>query len=85
MNVLGEFDSNGYICIDMKQDNMLVVHPDFLVSGSVIASATTCVRRLVVPEIDIKFSSVYLIYTAYYLGYHIGLQLSQYIKPLFVV
>lgn len=67
MNILGEFDSNGYICIDMKQDNMLVVHPDFLVSGSVIASATTCVRRLVVPdpEIDIKFSSVYIIHTAY--------------------
>ena len=47
MNILGEFDSKGYICIDMKQDNMLVIHPDFLVSGSVIAGATMCVRRCV--------------------------------------
>ena len=47
MNILGEFDSKGYICIDMKQDNMLVIHPDFLVSGSVIAGATMCVRRYV--------------------------------------
>ena len=47
VNILGEFDSKGYICIDMKQDNMLVIHPDFLVSGSVIAGATMCVRRYV--------------------------------------
>lgn len=45
VNILGEFDSNGYICIDLKQDNLLVVHPDFLVSGSVIASSTICVRK----------------------------------------
>lgn len=45
VNVIGEFDSKGYICIDMKQNNMMVINPDYLVSGSVIASSTTCVRR----------------------------------------
>lgn len=44
VNVLGEFNSSEYIPINMKE-NMIVINPDYLVSGSVIASATTCVRR----------------------------------------
>jgi len=47
VNIFGEFDSNGYICIDMTQNNIMVVNPDYLVSGSIVASATTCVRRWV--------------------------------------
>lgn len=45
VNILGDYGSEGVINVHMDSDIMIVVQPDFLVSGSVIASATQCVRR----------------------------------------
>lgn len=45
VNVVGEFDENDYVCVDMSNNNMIITNPDHLVSGSVIASSTQCIRR----------------------------------------
>ncbi|CAM6059613.1 unnamed protein product [Sphagnum tenellum] len=56
VNVIGEFGSDGTCVLDHNQ-NLLVVHPDLLISGSRVGGSFGCARRAVLDE-RIKSSDV---------------------------
>jgi DNA replication ATP-dependent helicase Dna2 len=49
VHVIGSFDSNG-ICIIDDALNMIILHPDHLVSATVVADAFGCIRRAVLQD-----------------------------------
>ncbi|KAK4847699.1 hypothetical protein QYF36_004865 [Acer negundo] len=49
VNVVGEFDDQGKCNVD-HDNNLLVVHPDILVSGTRVAGSFNCPRRAVLDE-----------------------------------
>ncbi|KAH9297336.1 hypothetical protein KI387_029018, partial [Taxus chinensis] len=49
VNVIGEFDSEGKCVID-HENNLLIVHPDLLISGSRVGTSFSCPRRAVLDE-----------------------------------
>ncbi|ONK72257.1 uncharacterized protein A4U43_C04F17470 [Asparagus officinalis] len=49
INVIGEFDNQGKCVID-HDNNLLIIHPDILVSGTRVASSFNCPRRAVLDE-----------------------------------
>lgn len=49
IHVLGEFNSNNQCIVD-DLDNMIILHPDHLVSATVIGDAITCLRRAVLQD-----------------------------------
>nr|XP_029123131.1 DNA replication ATP-dependent helicase/nuclease DNA2 isoform X1 [Elaeis guineensis] len=49
INVIGEFDDQGK-CVVNHNKNLVIVHPDILVSGTRVASSFTCPRRAVLDE-----------------------------------
>ncbi|GLJ43384.1 hypothetical protein SUGI_0901420 [Cryptomeria japonica] len=49
VNVIGEFDSQGKCVID-HENNILIVHPDLLISGSRVGTSFSCPRRAVLDE-----------------------------------
>lgn len=49
VHVLGDFDSKGHCIIDEKE-NWLIVHPDHLISATVIADSFGCIRRAVLQD-----------------------------------
>ncbi|KAF8030733.1 hypothetical protein BT93_D0041 [Corymbia citriodora subsp. variegata] len=49
VNVIGQFDVQGK-CDVSKESNLVVVHPDLLVSGTQVAASFTCPRRTVLDE-----------------------------------
>ncbi|CAM6033109.1 unnamed protein product [Sphagnum compactum] len=49
VNVIGEFGSDGTCVLDHNQ-NLLVVHPDLLISGSRVGGSFGCARRAVLDE-----------------------------------
>lgn len=44
VNVLGNFDSNGFIVISSKE-NLLIHHPDFLLTATALSNAPQCKRK----------------------------------------
>lgn len=49
VNVIGEFDAEGKCVID-HESNLLVIHPDLLISGSRVGTSFSCPRRAVLDE-----------------------------------
>ena len=49
MHVIGEFSSTGQCLIDDHQ-NMLILHPDHLISATVVADSFGCLRRDVLQD-----------------------------------
>ncbi|XP_058104199.1 DNA replication ATP-dependent helicase/nuclease JHS1 isoform X2 [Magnolia sinica] len=49
LNVIGEFDDQGKCIVD-RDDNLVIIHPDILVSGTRVAASFTCPRRTVLDE-----------------------------------
>lgn len=49
VHIIGDFDSNGRCVIDDNQ-NMLILHPDQLVSITVVADSFSCERRAVLQD-----------------------------------
>lgn len=49
LNVVGEFDNAGRCIVD-RAKNLIIVHPDILLSGTRVASSFTCPRRAVLDE-----------------------------------
>lgn len=49
VHVLGEFSSSG-VCIVDNDHNMLILHPDQLVSSTVVADSFNCTRRAVLQD-----------------------------------
>ncbi|RYP17541.1 hypothetical protein DL767_010001 [Monosporascus sp. MG133] len=49
VHVIGSFESSGQCIIDNSQ-NILILHPDQLISATVIADSFTCVRRAVLQD-----------------------------------
>ncbi|KAK9273764.1 hypothetical protein L1049_018574 [Liquidambar formosana] len=49
VNVIGEFDDQGKCEVD-RDNNLLIVHPDILVSGTRVAASFSCPRRTVLDE-----------------------------------
>ncbi|KAJ6319289.1 hypothetical protein OIU78_014832 [Salix suchowensis] len=49
VNVIGEFDDQGKCDVD-SDNNLLIVHPDILVSGTRVAGSFICPRRTVLDE-----------------------------------
>lgn len=49
MHVIGDFTSTGQCLIDDTQ-NMLILHPDHLVSALVVADSFACIRRAVLQD-----------------------------------
>ncbi|KAJ4727342.1 DNA replication ATP-dependent helicase Dna2 [Melia azedarach] len=49
VNVIGEFDDQGK-CDVGRENNLLIVHPDILVSGTRVAASFSCSRRSVLDE-----------------------------------
>ncbi|XP_042401079.1 DNA replication ATP-dependent helicase/nuclease JHS1 [Zingiber officinale] len=49
LNVVGEFDDAGRCTVD-RVKNLIIVHPDILLSGTRVASSFTCPRRAVLDE-----------------------------------
>ncbi|KAF9669729.1 hypothetical protein SADUNF_Sadunf14G0137400 [Salix dunnii] len=49
VNVIGEFDDQGKCDVD-SDSNLLIVHPDILVSGTRVAGSFICPRRTVLDE-----------------------------------
>ena len=47
--MIGDFDAEGRCIVD-DQQNMLIVHPDHLISSTVVADSFTCVRRAVLQD-----------------------------------
>lgn len=46
MHVLGDFDAKG-LCVVDNTRSLLIIHPDYLLSATVIADAYKCTRRAV--------------------------------------
>lgn len=55
MHIVGEFDTAGQCTIDDAK-NLLIVHPDHLISATVVADSFSCTRRAVLQE-RVKASS----------------------------
>lgn len=49
VHVIGEFSSTGQCCID-DHHNMLILHPDHLISATVVADSFGCLRRAVLQD-----------------------------------
>ena len=49
IHVLGAFDELGQCVID-NEHNMLILHPDHLISATVVADSFSCIRRAVLQE-----------------------------------
>lgn len=49
VHIIGDFDSNGQCIIDDNQ-NMLILHPDQLVTATAVADSFTCERRAVLQD-----------------------------------
>ena len=49
INVLGRFDNAGQCIID-DANNFLILHPDHLISATVVADSFTCTRRAVLQD-----------------------------------
>ncbi|KAF5744240.1 DNA replication ATP-dependent helicase/nuclease DNA2 isoform X3 [Tripterygium wilfordii] len=49
VNVIGEFDEKGKCDVD-RENNLIIVHPDILVSGTRVAASFSCSRRTVLDE-----------------------------------
>jgi DNA replication ATP-dependent helicase Dna2 len=49
VHVIGDFQSSGQCIIDNSQ-NILILHPDQLISATVIADSFTCMRRAVLQD-----------------------------------
>ena len=49
MHVIGDFDQNG-LCVVDNTRNLLIVHPDYLLSATVVADAFKCTRRAVLQD-----------------------------------
>lgn len=49
VNVIGEFDRYGQCIVDNTQ-NLLVLHPDHLISATVVGDSFTCMRKAVLGD-----------------------------------
>ncbi|CAG7927157.1 unnamed protein product [Penicillium olsonii] len=49
IHLVGEFDSNGQCIVD-NANNMIILHPDHLISATVVADSTDCQRRAVLQD-----------------------------------
>lgn len=49
VHIIGEFSSTGQCCID-DHHNMLILHPDHLISATVVADSFGCLRRAVLQD-----------------------------------
>jgi DNA replication ATP-dependent helicase Dna2 len=49
VHVIGLFDSNGRCVVD-DNNNMLILHPDHLISSTVVADSFGCTRRAVLQD-----------------------------------
>ena len=49
VHVIGSFDANGRCVID-DNNNMLILHPDHLISSTVVADSFSCTRRAVLQD-----------------------------------
>ena len=55
IHLIGEFDARGQCIVD-DSNNMVILHPDHLVSATVVADSISCQRRAVLQD-RIKFTS----------------------------
>ncbi|KEF53322.1 DNA replication ATP-dependent helicase Dna2 [Exophiala aquamarina CBS 119918] len=49
VHVVGKFDRTGQ-CVINDADNMIIIHPDHLISSTVVGDAFTCMRRAVLQD-----------------------------------
>ena len=49
IHLIGEFDRTGQCAVD-DADNMIILHPDHLISATVVADSFTCTRRAVLQD-----------------------------------
>lgn len=49
IHIIGEFDSTGQCIVD-DSHNMVILHPDHLISATVVADSITCQRRAVLQD-----------------------------------
>ncbi|PGH27401.1 hypothetical protein AJ80_00879 [Polytolypa hystricis UAMH7299] len=49
IHLIGEFDANGQCIVD-DTNNMVVLHPDHLISATTVAESFTCLRRAVLQD-----------------------------------
>ncbi|CRG84877.1 DNA replication ATP-dependent helicase Dna2 [Talaromyces islandicus] len=49
IHLIGDFDNNGHCIVD-DSHNMIILHPDHLISATVVADAVTCQRRAVLQD-----------------------------------
>lgn len=49
IHLIGEFDRCGQCVVDDTQ-NMIIVHPDYLISATVVADSFSCTRRAVLQD-----------------------------------
>ncbi|RDW94135.1 bifunctional ATP-dependent DNA helicase/ssDNA endodeoxyribonuclease DNA2 [Aspergillus mulundensis] len=49
IHLIGEFDMNGH-CIVSDAQNMIIIHPDHLISATVVADSISCQRRAVLQD-----------------------------------
>lgn len=54
VHLVGDFDSQGHCIVDNSQ-NMIILHPDHLISATVVSDSTSCPRRAVLQD-RIKYS-----------------------------
>lgn len=50
VHIVGSFTSAGQICIDDESDNLLILHPDHLVSATTVGDSFACIRRAVLQD-----------------------------------
>ena len=53
LHLIGDFDAGGQCIVDNSQ-NMMILHPDYLVSATVVSDSISCQRRAALQE-RIKF------------------------------
>ncbi|TPX20400.1 Tripartite DNA replication factor [Coccidioides immitis] len=49
LHLIGEFDTTGQCIVD-DANNMIILHPDYLISATVVADSFTCQRRAVLQD-----------------------------------
>lgn len=49
IHIIGDFDAKGHCVIDNSK-NMIIVHPDHLISATVVADSFSCIRRAVLQD-----------------------------------
>ncbi|THC92535.1 hypothetical protein EYZ11_007988 [Aspergillus tanneri] len=49
IHLIGDFDANGHCVVD-DSNNMIILHPDHLVSATVVADSVSCQRRAVLQD-----------------------------------